>query len=417
MLCLLSALLIWRCSDYFLEPELRAEDGAKVFAYFYVHREFSTLFRFKAGYLPFLPNLIGYLSVRVPARATPYFLTIVPALLTLTTFSVLRASAYRRFIRRDGLRFVLCVVLALSPIGNFFTACHTDYSIWNALLLLMLLVVLPMPRSFGWALAFSLLVTTLIWSHPMSIVALPASLLWIGFDRGAVQRALHGLLAACQLIHVWLGTRPENAVISKSTDPIWVRLGEVAMRAINHLCRGIIRPAVLPFGPGGAEYDYAVVGLLALGLLACALIPRRRLVSRVFYAWVGYGIAAPMLVMAVARAERGLQSTRYYYVSRAFTTIALCLLISQLLFSLLRRLSRRVDLVPVAATVLLLAYLNRHSGKLTLANPENARSVARFFAMLAEEEAQRGGHCGIHLSCRKRHGDWSFEVDTRQSCQ
>ena len=129
LLCLLSALLVWRCYGYLIAPEVRAEDGARVFAYFYAHRKFAALFRLKAGYLPFLPNLIGYLAVRLPARAAPYFLTMVPTVLALATFSVFRASGYRRYMASDALRFALCLALAIAPIGNHFTVCHTDCSI------------------------------------------------------------------------------------------------------------------------------------------------------------------------------------------------------------------------------------------------------------------------------------------------
>jgi len=417
LLLSLSALIVWRCYDFFIAPELRAEDGAKVFAYFYTHREFAALFRFKAGYVPFLPNLIGYMAVRVPATATPYFLTIVPTFLTLTTFSVLRASAYRRYIGSDALRFVLCLVLALAPIGNHLTVCHTDYSIWNALLLLLLLVILPMPRGIAMAALFSLALATLIWSHPLTILALPASLVWLWRERRVVQRTLHGLIVACQIAHVWFGNRLETAVIAKDTRPVWNRLSELSLRVLDHLCGGIIRPTVSAWGPGTAEFNYVLSALFVVALLACAVLPKQRIASRAFYAWIGYGIAAPMMLIAFARAERGLQATRYYYISKAFTTIAVCLLISQVLFSLTRRWAPRFNVLPAVAFVLLLAYLNEHKGGLVQPDPANARIVAKFFSDLAEAELEHGGHCGIHLDCRKRRGDWPFTIDTRENCK
>ena len=423
LLCLLSAIVVWRCDDVLVAPELRAEDGAKVFAYFYEHREFSALFRIKAGYLPFLPNVFGYLAVRVPARAMPHVLTIAPALLTLVTFSVLRASAYRRYLSSDGSRFLLCLALAIAPIGNHFTVCHTDYSIWNALLLLLLVAILPMPRSLAWAVPFSLALAALIWTHPLSIVALPATLLWLWRDRGLVQRGLQGLIVVCQLLHIWLGTRPENAVVSKGSEPVWARLSELVAVASSHLCHGVIRPTVFPWGPETAQFDYIIAALFVLGLLACVLVPTQRLATRILYAWVGYGVAAPMLLIALARAERGLQSTRYYYVSKAFATLALCLMLSQLIYSVLQRVAPRFKLpqaLATAATVLLFAGLNHSKGRLAdyrISDPENAQSVATFFSELARAEREQGGHCNIRLRCRKKHGDWSFVVDTRKHCQ
>jgi len=423
LLCAVTAILVWRCQDAFVAPELRAEDGTKVFAYFYVHREWSALFRIKAGYLPLLPNLFGYLAVRAPARAMPYFLTIAPALLTLTTFCVLRASAYRRYLSNDAARFGLCLTLALAPIGNHFMVCHTDYSIWNALLLLLLVSILPMPQRVAWAIPFCLAIATLIWTHPLSILAMPATLLWLWRDRGIVQKVLHALLAACQVVHIWLGTRPDNAVVTKGSEPVWTRLTELVAGASNHLSHGIIRPTVFPWGPDTAEFDYVVSGLFILGLLACVVIPMERIATRLFYAWAGYGLVAPMVLIALARAERGLQSTRYYYVSKAFATIALFLLLSQLFLLVVRRLAPRLELshaLPAFAAVLVFALLNHHLGRFNdyrMADPENAERVAKFFADLADAEREQRGHCNIRLSCRKKHGDWAFAIDTRKNCE
>jgi hypothetical protein len=287
---------------------------------------------------------------------------------------VLRASAYRRYIGSDALRFALCLAVAIAPIGSYLTVCHTDYSIWNALLLLLLLLVaiLPMPRSFVLAAMFSLALVALIWSHPLTILALPGSLLWLWRDRGGVQRALHGLLVACQLAHVSFGNRLHKAAIASGSEPVWNRLSEFPIRILNHLCRRIIRPTVFPWGPDTAQFDYVVAALFVLAVLACAVIPKTRIAARPFYAWTGYGIAAPMTLIALARAEAGLQSTRYYYVSKA------------------ERLAR--------------------------SDPANARIIAKFFSELAQAEREHGGHCGIRLECRKKHGDWSFTIDTRKNC-
>ena len=274
-----------------------------------------------------------------------------------------------------------------------------------------------MPRSRVLALLFSLAMAILIWSHPLTILALPASLLWLWRDRGGVQRALHGLLSVSQILHVWLGTRPEAAEIAKGSQPAWNRLSELAVRILNHLCRGIIRPTVFHWGPETAEFDYLISALFVVALLACAVIPKQRIATWTFYAWVGYAIAAPMMLIAFARAERGLQATRYYYVSKAFATIALCALISQILFSVARRWTPLVKALPAAAAALLLAYLNEHRGQLVAPDPANARVVAKFFADLADAERQHDGHCGIRLSCWKKRGDWSFTIDTRADCE
>ena len=420
MLCLVAAQLVWRCYGLLLHPELRAEDGAKVFAYFYAHREPMAMFRLKAGYLPLLPNVLGFLAVRLPARATPYFLTIAPTLLTLATLSVFRASAYRRYVASDALRFSVCLALALAPIGTHFTVCSTDYSIWNALLLLMLLVPQRMPRSAPGAVLFSLVAAGLIWTHPLSLLALPATLLWLWRDKGVFPRVLQGLLVLCQAAHVWLGTEPHHAAAVKG-EPAWQRLVELGPRLLHHLGRGIVAPSVFPWGSGEAASDYTIAGLFFVALLLCAVLPKERLATPSLYAWVAYGIVAPMTLIVLVRA-RDLHAARYYYVSKAFTAIALCLVLWQVLFSATRRWSPRfkfLEAVPPFAMLLYFVFMNEAMGGLQRYrqfDPENGELVAKFFFDLADAERKQGGHCNIYLRCRKRHRDWPFAVDTRSDC-
>jgi len=422
LLISIAAILSWRCYSYLVAPELRAEDGRHIFAYFYEHRRLAALIRFKSGYIPFLPNLLGFLAVRLPARATPYFLTIVPTFLTLAVLSVQRASAYRLFLASDAHRFCLCLGLALAHIGNHFTVCHTDYSIWNALLLLMLLSLLPMPRSWPRALPFGMILVVLCWSHPLSILALPPTLLWLWRDRGVLQRGGHALVAISQLTHVWFGTEPHRAAIAKGSEPLWSQLTALAGGVLNHLCRGVLRPTIFPWGPATAEFDYALAAVFIGMVLACALLPKEPLATRAFYAWVGYGWACPMTLIAFARAERGLQSVRYHYVSKAFAAIALCLVLLQILTFLVQRWSTRFTAfgaLPVLGTLLYFVAMNESVGGLSgyrLSDPENSRRIATFFSQLAEAERIQGGHCNIRLTCHKGRGDWSFAIDTRRHC-
>ena len=421
LVCLIAAILVWRCSSHLLHPELRAEDGSKVFAFFYTHRALSSLLRFKAGYLPLVPNVLGFLAVRLPARATPYVLTIVPTLLALVTFSVFRASAYRRYVHSDGLRFSVCLALAIAPIGNQLTVCNTDYCIWNVLLLLLLLVILPMPRSRAWAVLFSLTSAVLIWSHPLTLLALPATLFWLWRDTGVFKRALHALLLLCQGLHVRFGTEPQRATLVK-TEPAAHRLAVLAKSIVNYICGEIIQPLVFPWGARTAGFVFALGGVFFVALVACALLRKARVAQPALYAWLGYGIWAPMALTALVRDERTVQSMRYYYVSKAFTAVALCLVLYQLLFSLTRRWApkfRWLEVVPAVATLFYFALVNdatNGNARYQSADPANAALVARFFSDLADAERKQGGHCNINLRCRKGHGDWPFAVDTRRQC-
>ncbi|HEX2672608.1 MAG TPA: hypothetical protein VHM25_17115, partial [Polyangiaceae bacterium] len=71
----LSALILdYRCHGYFVNPDLRAEDGKMVYAFFFHSRYLGAVLRFKAGYMPLVPNVLGYVAARLPPPAAPYFL-------------------------------------------------------------------------------------------------------------------------------------------------------------------------------------------------------------------------------------------------------------------------------------------------------------------------------------------------------
>lgn len=414
------SIVIWRSYALIINPELRAEDGAKVFAYFYEHRDFEALFRLKAGYLPLLPNLLGWLSVRLPARATPYFLTVVPTLLAATCACVLAAPAYRRYVPRDSVRYAICLGLAVAPVAGFLMTCNTDYSIWTALLLLMLLVLLPLPKGKLWSLLCASAISVLVWTHPLSILALPATLLWVWRDQRLFQRLTQASLVVSQGAHVWLGTEPHRATFAKGGAYV-ERFRELVTGIVDHVCREVVAPSIFPWLSGTPLTDYVFTGLFTLGMIACALLPKERVATRTLYAWVAYSIVVPMAAIVFVRADHGLYSQRYHYVSKAFTSIAWGLILSQLLISITtwsKKLSAFGSL-PALGTLAFFTYLGistQRYARFEHNAPDNGKIVHKFFADLADAERKQGGYCNIRLQCRKKHGDWPFVVDTRKVC-
>lgn len=416
-----AAIIGWRSSSYLAAPVLRAEDGSKVFEFFYEHRAVDFLLRFKAGYIPLLPNILGWLSVRLPPRLTPYLLTCAPTLLAAFTTSALGLRAFRPYVASDPLRAAVCLGLAIAPPGPMMTVSNTDYSIWNALLLVLLLALLPMPKNRLGSVAFACALGVLIWSHPLTIVALPATLLHLWRERGVFARVLHGLIAVCQGAHVWLGTHPDRAAFAKNGGPIQ-RSAELVKGVLEHVCNEVVEYTVLPWRPEAAWCAYAVTALFMLGLLACALRAKTRLVSPAFCAWLAYGIVVPMALVVFSRDERGLNASRYHYVSRAFAEIGCALLLAQLIWELSRLVPKlpRGTLLPAACAVAYVGLTGVVSGRSAhFEEPEsqNAELVRKFFADLADAQQEHGGHCNIRLRCNKRHGDWPFGVDTRKACE
>src|SRR5688500_2561757 len=114
------ALIVVRCGSLFLEPTLAAEDGKRVFAYFYENRALSEVLRWKAGYLALLPNVFGFTAVRLPIEWAPRFLTIAPAFVTVLVFTLFASRTFQVVVPSRGVRLFACLALALAPVGTYF---------------------------------------------------------------------------------------------------------------------------------------------------------------------------------------------------------------------------------------------------------------------------------------------------------
>lgn len=147
LVCLVIVLLA-RDPTVFLFPALRVEDGKDIFAYFYSHAEPREMLRFKAGYIPLLPNIIGYGLLLLPTRWIPYGFVAVPFLFSLLTYSLFFAPVYRYYIKSDVIRATICILFPLAPFFHYDIHFSVDYIIWNALLLISLILMLPAPH--GW---------------------------------------------------------------------------------------------------------------------------------------------------------------------------------------------------------------------------------------------------------------------------
>lgn len=133
--------------------------------------------------------MIGFLSVRLPTRAIPYGLTWVPLLITLTAYGLFFSRRYRCVLESDLARAVVCLLFCLAPLAQFHLLSHTDYSIWNMLLLLILMSALPLPQGRTWGMIYWLLLNLLAWSHPLTILILQFQMAL--FVRDKSRRALY----------------------------------------------------------------------------------------------------------------------------------------------------------------------------------------------------------------------------------
>lgn|GEM_PF-3031279 len=418
----LSALILdYRCHGYFVNPDLRAEDGKMVYAFFYTARRLGAVLRFKAGYMPLVPNILGYVAARLPPPAAPYFLALVPASFAAAVFVVFNAASFRRYVRNDRLRLCCCAGLALAPLANFFLVCNTDYSIWNLLVLLLWLVLVRMPHSKLLALLFSVLLTVLVWTHPISIVALPATLCWLWVDKRLFSRLLHALVAGAQVLHVFYGASPHSASVFFKGDSVsgqvWASLDKF-FRLLLHA----LSSALFPYLPDDSATLAQVCPIvLLLALAVCAALPKKALAERAFFVWLLYCIVVPLFVVVLVR-PTGLSNPRYLYSTRVFGAAGLGLVIARALaFCVARfpRFRRLLWFVPELAVLAYFVSLNRPGVNTAYAQPDprNGKIIHDCLAELERLQRERGSRCGVRVQCRKRYGDWPFTIDTRSGCE
>ncbi|MDH4101477.1 MAG: hypothetical protein OEV28_12990, partial [Nitrospirota bacterium] len=239
MLCLFFIIFL-RAPQVLLMPSLQADDGINVFAYFYENPEPENIFRFKAGYIPLLANLIGYISIKLPTSLIPYGMTWLPLLITLAAYSLLFNTGYRQWLESDLSRAAACILFALAPLSQFLLLAHTDYSIWNTLLLLILLSVMPLPESARWKYPWWVLTGVLIWSHPLTILVLPFHAYF--FLRDKQNRAFYALTILNLLLHMAFGVQDTQVAETSSL----LALGKAAIWSVGITGQIAFRTA---FGP------------------------------------------------------------------------------------------------------------------------------------------------------------------------
>jgi len=420
LIAVLFLIIFVRAPRALLLPTLRVEDGHDVFAHFYQNRGLVEVLRFKGGYLPLLPNLIGYLSVRLPTRMIPYALTWIPLALTLIAHSVFFSKAYATYIPSSLLRFSICVFFSLVPFSQFHLLSLTDYSIWNALLLLVLLSIVRFPDRHRAPIL--VVYALLVWSHPLSIVVLPFIIYHFVEDRS--NRFFYGLvilnLLAHQVVGVSSSAIPLEDVLTRLVKvPVW------SVRYVAYVC------GIISWGRNAIEHlreNMQTVVWIWTALVAATIgyhCKKRRRFRRLSVALGYYALSITMITNLVygSRALREMDgSPRYFYVQ------AICLLtltVTAIVYSVTpvieriqgakanRWLCAFPSQVPVLVMLaILFAALNL--GNLDTYQPKNTTNgliVRGFFRKLAAEERRLGSHRGIQLKAEKI-DDWPIVIDT-----
>lgn len=205
-LCL--AILIARAPQAILHPILFGEDGTILFADFYNGQGLKALTALYSGYISLLPRLAGYVISFFPTAWRPHLFILVPMAATAFAFSLFALPVFRRFVASDAQRGLICVGLAVMPLGNAAKIGATGYIQWPAGIVLCLFLLSEAAVSLATVSGIGLFaaLAVLIWSNPIS-VALAPLFLYEAFRLRTADRptaAFHLMLfGACALYAVF----------------------------------------------------------------------------------------------------------------------------------------------------------------------------------------------------------------------
>lgn len=435
-----------RAPEMVLMPALLWDEGSKVFAYYYEHREAARILRFKSGYLPLIGNLIGYAAVRFPTRLIPYAFVGSAVLITGVTYCLFFARAFRRWFPSDLDRALICLVFALAPISSCQLVTVSDYSIWNLLAVLILLTVWRPSGEKGWRYLHGVVCNLLIWSHPLTIVVAPV-VLWRAF-KDEEHRTFYRLIFFNLLVHQIFGvsgiTTTHGLWDHGTGVPIPVSFASKFFDSCVWTLQ-IVGATAFRTAFGSPLYEFTVrerpvlliawlTLLVVVWCLAALKVPR----TRSLLAFLAYLILSLTFLSCFLRYEdvHNDPIQFIYHAPRYIYLQSLCFLLlfgtllttgwelatSKVVDHHLARKLRRLAFLPLAALICHYYVLNTQFGHYLVTNtkragpyydldPQNGILVREFFSKLADAEKERGPRGAVQLTAQKTN-DWPITVDT-----
>jgi len=441
LLALASGILLviaLRSPQVLLLPSLEAEDGTFVFQHFYTHRGFAEIFRFKSGYVPLVANIVGYLAVRLPTRVIPYGFTLIPLAFTLVAYTWLFGRRFRGALGPDSTRALICFLFALAPLAQWHLLAHDDYSIWNTLLLLVLLSAIPLPTSRARKIAAWLATNLLVWSHPLAIVVAP--FVAIRIARDGRDRTLQAVTLANLILHQSIGVESSGIFAGMALQEIVAKLLRAASDSALAIAATGYRAS---FGPTAyawtVERSWLPVAVWSIALVALAVhAARSEPRIRPILAVVAYYVVTLTFASVLSRGPQVLEqlnaAPRYVYLQSLGFLVVLVLLVEWAGPRLVERFtngwdrSRRVVFAVVIAWYVglncVMGYFfvwqgsrARPSemvwGPYVQSHPDNGPIVRDFFATLARLESESPSRESISLSADKKN-DWPITIGPSQ---
>ena len=186
--CALLVTLFIRSWDNLTIPSLYIEDTWWYFNWFGTGiSDFSKIFVNENGYpviiTKFLAWLIGHFKLSIQPYIYLYLALVVSLLCVLIPF-------YFGLFRSWVILLVGPFVLCLSGMSNIFYLTTLSYVIFTGIVLLLILLLLPEPKSLVGLIGRMILISTLTWAGPYSALSVPVALLGLALFKTTRQHAL-----------------------------------------------------------------------------------------------------------------------------------------------------------------------------------------------------------------------------------
>lgn len=170
---ILSIFLI-RSWDSLALPDLESEDGKFMLGYYFNKPFMESIIVPYNGYVSYTPNLLAWMTSKLPLTWVPRILTLESFLLCALAFFTLSNRGLAWLVPVKTHRNAIAIILALLPLGRDPLVSSLTYSQWNLFIIAISTVIIyPLPSmSFGLFLWSALLCFAAL-SMPLSIILMP----------------------------------------------------------------------------------------------------------------------------------------------------------------------------------------------------------------------------------------------------
>lgn len=404
------AATFFRSPSWFLNPPLYCEDGL-FFAYYRNNDGLHHILWFYRGYVSLLPNAVAYLTQHVPATLGPTLLSgwaLVAGAFARSAFALPR---FRSIVASDRARWLLSLVIAAWPIGDFAMSHTGVYSLWHLLWILILFSMAPRSEDWRREAPVVLLQAACICSHPLSLFTAPLMIVQSLRSRRPVTLVANGVLLATLGLYQWLGV--EHAQTAK------LALSEVFLRSAHLIAaRVVVEPLigarwVVDLQAGGLTWVvYALAGAILSALVSLVFLHRRKIhhAQQWTLLWLAY-FAICITVTSVM--SRGLSTRpeiweqRYYFLQQLSILIAGGVIATAAFDRwVATRMRRAAGALIVLAWCVVLHVRNGYA--FWEVEVRDAEKVATFLQQV--QEAERQEPTGEPRRVVLRRGVWSLEV-------